>query len=47
MVYIQSNTERTLPHHFYAACDLYCAIDSSQNIRLTSMEEVQSGKFDA
>lgn len=47
MVYIQSNTERTLPHHFDAACALYGALDSGQNIRLTSMEEVQSGKFDA
>jgi len=46
MVYIQSNSERTLPHHFDAACALYGAIDSAQDFRLTSFEEVQSGKFD-
>lgn len=47
MVYIQSNNERTIPHHFDAACALYGALDSNQNYRLTSFEEVSSGKFDA
>ena len=46
MIYIQSNTERTLPHHFDAACALYGAIDSAIDYRLTSFEEVVSGKFD-
>lgn len=46
MVYIQSNTERTLPHHFDCSCALYGAIDSALNYRLTSFEEVASGKFD-
>jgi hypothetical protein len=47
MVYIQSDKERKLPHHFDAACGLYGALDNGQDIRLTSFEEVQSGKFDA
>ena len=46
MIYIQSNKERTLPHHFDASCALYGAIDSGLDYRLTSFEEVQSGKFD-
>lgn len=46
MVYIQSNSERTLPHHFDAACAMYGAMDSALDFRLTSFEEVQSGKFD-
>lgn len=47
MVYIQSDSERKLPHHFDAACGLFGALDNGQDIRLTSMEEVKSGKFDA
>ena len=46
MIYIQSDSERKLPHHFDAACALYGAIDSCFDYRLTSFEEVQSGKFD-
>lgn len=46
MVYIQSDSERILPHHFDAACALYGAKDSGQSFRLTSYEEVSSGKFD-
>jgi hypothetical protein len=46
MVYIQSDSERKLPHHFDAACAMYGAIESCLNYRLTSFEEVQSGKFD-
>lgn len=46
MIYIQSNNERTLPHHFDAACAMYGAIDTAQDYRLTTFEEVQSGKFD-
>lgn len=47
MIYIQSNSDRTLPHHFDAACAMYGAIDSGVDFRLTSFEEVRSGKFDA
>lgn len=46
MVYIQSNKERTLPHHFDCACAMYGAMDSALDFRLTSFEEVSSGKLD-
>jgi len=46
MVYIQSDSERKLPHHFDAACALYGAIDSGLDFRLTSFEEVACGKYD-
>ena len=46
MVYIQSDIDRKLPHHFDCACGLYGALDHGLDIRLTSFEEVQSGKFD-
>lgn len=47
MVYIQSDSERKLPHHFDAACGLYGALDNLLDVRLTSFEEVSSGKFDS
>jgi len=47
MIYIQSNTERTLAHHFDCSCALYGAIDSGLDYRLTTFEEVESGKFDS
>lgn len=47
MVYLQSNEDRKLPHHFDVACAMYGAIDNSQDIRLTTFEEVSSGKFDS
>jgi len=46
MVYIQSNIDRNLAHHFDCSCALYGAIDSGLDYRLTSFEEVKSGKFD-
>jgi hypothetical protein len=46
MVYIQSDIDRKLPHHFDCACGLYGSLDHGLEIRLTSFEEVQSGKFD-
>ncbi len=46
MIYIQSNKEKTLPHHFDCACALYGAMDSAMDYRLVTFEEVQSGKFD-
>lgn len=46
MIYIQSNSEKTLPHHFDAACAMYGAIDSSMDFRLVSFDEVHRGKFD-
>lgn len=47
MVYAQSNAERKFPHHFDVACALYGCMDSGMEYRLTSFEEVQSGKFDS
>jgi len=46
MIYIQSNNERTLPHHFDVASAMFGVIENAQDYRLTSFEEVQSGKFD-
>ncbi len=46
MIYIQSNKEKTLPHHFDVACAMYGAIDRGLDYRLTSFEEVEIGKFD-
>src|SRR5258708_261838 len=47
MVYIQSDTDRKLPHHFDVACAMFGAIENAMEYRLTSFEEVQSGKFDS
>jgi hypothetical protein len=47
MVYIQSDNERKLPHHFDCACALYGTIENCLDYRLTSYEEVSSGKFDS
>jgi hypothetical protein len=46
MIYIQSDSERKLPYFFDASCALFGAIESCMDYRLTSFEEVQSGKFD-
>jgi hypothetical protein len=47
MIYIQSNTDRTLPHHFDAACAMYGAMDSAMKYRLTPFEEVAEGNWDS
>lgn len=46
MVYIHSDTDRKLPHNFDAACALYGALEQGEDIRLTTYDEVASGKFD-
>jgi hypothetical protein len=46
MIYIQSNDQKTLAHHFDCSCALYGAIDSAKDYHLTSFDEVISGKFD-
>lgn len=46
MIYIQSDKTGTLPNHFDCACALYGAIETVQDFRLTSFEEIASGKFD-
>lgn len=45
MIYIQSNSDKTRPHHFDVACAMFGAIETGQDYRLTTFEEVQSGKF--
>jgi len=45
MVLVQSNSERTHAHHFDAACAWYGAMDNCMDVRLTSFEEVQSGRL--
>ena len=46
MVYIQSNNEKTLPHHFDCACGLWGALDNAMEYRFVTYDEVASGKFD-
>jgi hypothetical protein len=45
MIYIQSDYDKTRPEHFDAACAMYGALDSAQNYRLTTFDELKSGKF--
>lgn len=47
MIHIQSDRDRTRPHHFDCSCAMWGAIESGLDYRLTSFEEVESGKFDA
>jgi ATP-grasp domain, R2K clade family 2 len=45
MIYIQSNSERTTAHHFDAASAQFGAIETGQSYRLTTFQEVESGKL--
>lgn len=47
MIIIQSNDNRTIPHHFDCSTVLYGALDSGQKYRLTSFDEIKAGKMDA
>jgi hypothetical protein len=44
MIYIQSNTEKTLPHHGDAASALYGAIDSGLDFKLIKFEDIPKFK---
>jgi hypothetical protein len=46
MVLIQSDIDRKLPHHFDAACAMYGVMDTAEQFRLTSFDEIKSGKLD-
>lgn len=46
MIYIQSNIEKTRPHHFDVACAMYGAIDNCQDYKFVTYEEIESGRFD-
>jgi hypothetical protein len=47
MIYIQSDKERKLPHHFDCSCAMFGSIESARDFRLTSYEEIEIGKFDS
>ena len=47
MIYIQSDDDRRLPIGFDFASAMYGAIETGLDFRLTSFEEVNSGKFDS
>jgi hypothetical protein len=47
MIYIQSNTEKTRPHHFDCSTAMFGAIETEVDYKLTSIEDVKSGKWDA
>lgn len=46
MIYIQSDSEKNIPHHFDAASAMYGAIETGQDFKLVSYEDLKSGKFD-
>lgn len=46
MIYLQSNIEKTRPHHFDVACAMYGALDNALDYKFVTFEEVVSGKFD-
>lgn len=46
MIYIQSDERKPIPHHFDCACAMYGTMDLALDYRLTTFNEVESGKFD-
>lgn len=42
MIYIQSNSEKNLPHHFDAACAMYGAIESGHDFKTISNKTIPS-----
>ena len=46
MIYLQSDSDKKLPHHFDVACAMYGAIDTAQSYKFVTFEEVESGRFD-
>lgn len=47
MIYIQSDNNKIIPHHFDAASAMYGAIETEQKYKLVTFDEVQSGKFNS
>lgn len=45
MIYIQKDKHKDIPHHFDVACAMYGAIDTGQDYRLVTHEDMLSGKF--
>lgn len=46
MIYIQSNESEKRPHHFDAACAMFGAIETAQDYKLVTFDEVSKGKYD-
>lgn len=46
MIYIQSDNDKKIPHHFDVACAMYGAIDNGIDYKLVTFDEVKSGKYD-
>lgn len=46
MVFIQSDEEKRIAHHFDCSCALYGAIESIQDYKLVDINEISSGKYD-
>lgn len=46
MIYIQCDSDK-IPYMFDSACAMYGAIETAQDYKLVTLEEVQSGKFDS
>jgi hypothetical protein len=45
MIYIQSDTDRKRPHHFDVASAMFGAIETDQNYKLVSFDDVKSDKL--
>lgn len=46
MIYLQSTKDKSRPYHFDTASAMFGAIETGQDYKLISFEEVESGKFD-
>lgn len=47
MIYIQSNIKKTRPHHFDCSTAMFGAIETEMDYKLTTIEDVKSGKWDS
>jgi hypothetical protein len=45
MIYLQKDSNRELPHHFDVSCAMYGAMDTGQDFRLITYDDLISGKF--
>lgn len=46
MIYVQTDSDKQIAHHFDCSCALYGAIETGQSYKLITLDEVASGKFD-
>lgn len=47
MIYVQADTDKTRAHHFDCSTAQFGAIESGLDYKLTTIEEVRSGRWDA